>query len=207
MKLVCASANPDKAAEMELLLPDVELLARPSSVPDVVEDADTYIGNARLKAVAIAAAAGAPAVADDSGLEVDALDGAPGVHSARFSGPGATYSTNVDRLLRDLDGVPAERRAARFRCVVVVQWPDGREVDAEGVVEGRISSERRGETGFGYDPVFVPDEGDGRTFGEMTPDEKHALSHRGRALRALAKALAHLPDEQLGTGVAGDESR
>jgi XTP/dITP diphosphohydrolase len=103
--------------------------------------------------------------------------------------------------------VPSERRTARFRCVVVVQWPDGREVDAEGVVEGRISSERRGGTGFGYDPVFIPDEGDGRTFGEMTPDEKHALSHRGRALRALATALAHLPDEHLGSGVAGDQTR
>jgi XTP/dITP diphosphohydrolase len=175
-------------------------------VPDVVEDADTYLGNARLKATAIATAAGAPALADDSGLEVDALDGAPGVHSARFSGPGATYATNVDRLLRDLDGVPDQRRTARFRCVIVVQWPDGREVDVEGVVEGRIAFDRVGAGGFGYDPVFIPDEGDGRTFGEMTRDEKHALSHRGRALRALADVLAHLPDEYLGAAVTGDES-
>jgi XTP/dITP diphosphohydrolase len=207
MKLVCASANPDKVAEMTELLSGVDLLPRPSSVPDVVEDADTYLGNARLKAVAIADAAGAPAVSDDSGLEVDALDGAPGVHSARFAGPDATYAGNVDRLLRDLEGVPAERRTARFRCVVMVRWPDGREAVAEGVVEGRIATERRGVGGFGYDPVFIPDEGDGRSFGEMTPEEKHALSHRGRALRALAEALAHLPDEDLGTGVAGDQPR
>jgi XTP/dITP diphosphohydrolase len=206
MKLVCASANPDKVAEIAELLTGVQLLPRPSWVPDVVEDADTYVGNARLKAVAIADATGAPAVADDSGLEVDALDGAPGVHSARFSGADATYDTNVDRLLRDLDGVPAERRSARFRCVVMVRWPDGREVVAEGVVDGHIATERRGGGGFGYDPVFIPDESDGRTFGEMTPEEKHALSHRGRALRALAAALAHLPDEHLGAGVAGDQS-
>jgi XTP/dITP diphosphohydrolase len=207
MKLVCASANPDKVAEMTELLTGVDLLPRPSSVPDVVEDADTYLGNARLKAVAIADAAGAPAVSDDSGLEVDALDGAPGVHSARFSGADATYASNVDRLLRDLDGVPAERRTARFRCVVMVRWPDGREVVAEGVVEGHIATERRGSRGFGYDPVFIPNEGDGRTFSQMTIEEKHALSHRGRALRALAEALAHLPDENLGAGVAGDQSR
>jgi XTP/dITP diphosphohydrolase len=205
MKLVCASANPDKVAEMTELLAGVDLLPRPSSVPDVVEYADTYLGNARLKAVAIADAAGAPAVSDDSGLEVDALDGAPGVHSAYFAGPDATYASNVDRLLRDLDGVPAESRTARFRCVVMVRWPDGREVAAEGVVEGRIATERRGSRGFGYDPVFIPDEGDGRTFSQMTIEEKHALSHRGRALRALADALAHLPDEDLGTGVTGDQ--
>jgi XTP/dITP diphosphohydrolase len=173
----------------------------------VVEDADTYLGNARLKAVAIAGAAGAPAVADDSGLEVDALGGAPGVHSARFAGERATYADNVDRLLHDLAGVEAERRTARFRCVIVVRWPDGRELDVEGGVEGRIAPERRGPGGFGYDPVFIPDEGDGRTFGEMTPDEKHRLSHRGRALRALAAALAHLPDEHLGSGIAGDQAR
>ncbi len=105
-----------------------------------------------------------------------------------------------------LEGVADERRTARFRCVVMVRWPDGREVIAEGVVDGHIAHERRGEGGFGYDPVFIPDEGDGRTFGEMTPEEKHALSHRGRALRALAAVLAHLPDEHLGTRVAGDES-
>jgi XTP/dITP diphosphohydrolase len=206
MKLVCASANPDKAAEMAEQLTGVDLLPRPSSVPDIVEDADTYVGNARLKAVAIAAASGMAAVADDSGLEVDALDGAPGVHSARFAGADATYAGNVDRLLRAVDGVLPEGRTARFRCLVMVRWPDGREVVAEGVVDGHIATEPRGGGGFGYDPVFIPDEGDGRTFGEMTPDEKHALSHRGRALRALADALAHLPDENLGAGVAGDQS-
>jgi XTP/dITP diphosphohydrolase len=205
VKLVCASANPDKAAEMAELLTGVELLPRPASVPEVVEDADTYTGNARLKATAIAAVAHLPAIADDSGLEVDALGGAPGVHSSRFTGRDATYASNVDRLLRDLKGNAL--RTARFRCVVLVRWPDGREIIAEGVVNGRIASERRGGAGFGYDTVFIPDEGDGRTFAEMTRDEKHAVSHRGRALRGLAAELAHLPDEDLGPRVTGDQSR
>jgi XTP/dITP diphosphohydrolase len=185
---VCASANPHKAAEIvELLDGRIELLPRPADVPDVVEDADTLVGNARLKAAAIAAATGMPAVADDTGLEVDALDGRPGVRSARFAGPSATDADNRSLLLGSLEG--RTDRAARFRTVVVVRWPDGRELVAEGVCEGSIAEVERGERGFGYDPLFVPDEGDGRTFAEMTAAEKHAVSHRGRAPRHLALVL------------------
>jgi XTP/dITP diphosphohydrolase len=195
VRLVVASANPDKVAEIAAILEPagVELVARPASVPDVVEDADTLEGNARLKAVAIADAVGAAAVADDTGLEVDALDGAPGVFSARFAGDDASYADNVARLLSELERVEAtsaEARRARFRTVALVRWPDGRELSVEGTVEGHISTEVRGDRGFGYDPVFVPDGSEGRTFAEMTADDKHAISHRGRAFRALAAALA-----------------
>jgi XTP/dITP diphosphohydrolase len=131
-------------------------------------------------------------VADDTGFEVDALHGEPGVRAARYAGEDATYADNVARVLAELDRVgasrPAERRA-RFRTVALVRFPDGREVLAEGTVEGTVVGEPRGEGGFGYDPVFVPDEGDGRTFAELTADEKHAISHRGRAFRALADVL------------------
>jgi XTP/dITP diphosphohydrolase len=190
LTLVCASANPDKVVEIAALLGDqIELRPRPAGLPDVVEDEPTLEGNARLKAAAVAAAAGLPAVADDTGLEVDALGGAPGVFAARFAGEGATYADNVAKLLHDLDGVPPEQRTARFRAVALVRWPDGREVAAEGVCPGRIAAAARGARGFGYDPVFVPDEGDGRTFAEMSEDEKHRVSHRGRSIRGLLAAL------------------
>jgi len=193
VRLVLASANPHKAAEItEILLAaglDVETLPRPADVPEVVEDGLTLEDNARLKAVALCAATGLPAVADDTGLEVDALGGAPGVWSARYAGEDATYEDNVQKLLQELQGVPAERRTARFSTVALVRWPDGREVAAIGEVEGDIVEEARGAEGFGYDPVFRPVEGDGRTFAEMTPAEKHAVSHRGRAFRTLAEGL------------------
>jgi XTP/dITP diphosphohydrolase len=188
--LVLASANPDKAAEIADILGEaVELRPRPPDLPDVVEDGDTLLANARLKAVAVSEAVGLGAVADDTGLEVDALGGAPGVFTARFAGESATYADNVAKLLVELEGVPAEVRGARFRTVALARFPDGREVVAEGVVTGTIATEARGTEGFGYDPVFVPDEGDGRTFAEMSAGEKHAISHRGRAFRALAEAL------------------
>ena len=188
MQLVCASANPDKVAEIATILDSVvELLPRPGDVAAVVEDADTLDGNARLKAVAICDATGLPAVADDTGLEVAALDGAPGVHSARYAGEGASYADNRAKLLTELADVD-DRRAA-FRTCVLVRWPDGSEVVVNGVCTGTITTVERGERGFGYDSVFVPDDGDGRTFAEMTDDEKHALSHRGRALRNLLTAL------------------
>ena len=194
MRLVVASANPDKVAEIAAILEPagVELEPRPASVPDVVEDADTLEGNARLKAVAIVDAVGAAAVADDTGLEVDALGGAPGVRSARYAGEDATYADNVARLLAELARVGAdtpEARRARFRTVALVRWPDGTELAVEGVVEGHIAAGGRGDGGFGYDPVFVPEEGGGRTFSEMAAAEKHAISHRGRAFRMLAASL------------------
>jgi XTP/dITP diphosphohydrolase len=187
--LMCASANPDKVAEIsDLLSGVVELLPRPADVPDVVEDADTLIGNARLKAEAIAVATGRAAVADDTGLEVDALEGAPGVRSARYAGEHCSYADNRSKLLAALDGIVD--RSARFRTSVVVRWPDGREIAVDGVCEGRITEHEKGQRGFGYDAVFAPAQGDGRTFAEMTLAEKQAVSHRGRALRALLAELS-----------------
>jgi len=187
VRFVLASANPDKAREIAAILEGHELLPRPPEVPDVDETGDTLEENARLKAVALVEATGEAAVADDTGLEVVALDGAPGVYSARYAGEGATYADNVAKLLGALEGV--DDRRGRFRTVALARFPDGREVLAEGVVDGTIATEARGGAGFGYDPVFVPDEGDGRTFAEMTPQEKHAISHRGRAFRSLDALL------------------
>jgi XTP/dITP diphosphohydrolase len=187
LKLVLATANPDKAREIADALSGFDLVPRPDDVPEVDETAATLEGNARLKAEALCAATGEAAVADDTGLEVAALEGRPGVYSSRFAGPAATYADNVAKLLRDLGGV--EDRRARFRTVALARFPDGREVIAEGTVDGLIALAARGDEGFGYDPVFVPDDGDGRTFAEMTLAEKQALSHRGRAFRALAARL------------------
>jgi XTP/dITP diphosphohydrolase len=191
--VVLASANPKKAAEIAEILGDrIALVPRPPEVPDVVEDADTFEGNARLKAVALVEATGLVALADDSGLQVDALGGEPGVFSARYAGEGASDADNVGKLLAALSAVgavdPADR-TARFRAVLVLRRPDGAEVVSDGVVEGTIASAPRGEGGFGYDPVFVPTDGDGRTFGEMDAAAKHAISHRGRSLRALLDQL------------------
>jgi XTP/dITP diphosphohydrolase len=190
MRLVLATANPHKAEEIADVLGDrFELVPRPASVGEVDETGVTLVENARLKAVALCSATGQPAVADDTGLEVDALDGAPGVYSSRYAGPEATYAENCQKLLAALSGVPDDRRRARFVTVALVRWPDGREVMAEGEMAGVISSQARGENGFGYDPVFVPDGGDGRTYAEMSTEEKDKISHRGRAFRALADKL------------------
>jgi XTP/dITP diphosphohydrolase len=192
VKLVLATANPHKAAEIAALLPaHVEVLPRPPELGDVDETADTLEGNARLKAQAVARATGEAAVSDDTGLEVDALDGRPGVWAARYAGEHASYADNVAKLLGELDGV-ADRRAV-FRTVALVRFPDGAEVLAEGVLTGVIAEAPRGEGGFGYDPIFVPHGCDGRTYAEMTLEEKQAVSHRGRAFRALAQALASQP--------------
>jgi len=189
-RFVLATANPDKAVEIGAILGEgVELVPRPASVPEVEETGETLEENARLKARALVDATGMPALADDTGLEVDALGGRPGVHSSRFAGEGATYADNVAKLLEELQGVG--ERSARFRTVAVALWPDGREVVAEGRVEGRIADAGRGDNGFGYDPLFVP-EGETRSFAEMGAVEKNALSHRGRAFRALAERLLSL---------------
>ena len=189
--LVTATANPNKVAEIEAILGDaVDLLPRPAEVGDIVEDAPTLEGNARLKAVAICEATGQAAVADDTGLEVDALAGAPGVHSARYAGDDADAARNLAKLLAELADVPAPARTARFRTVALVRRPDGTEVVAHGVVEGTIIDTPRGQGGFGYDPVFVPTDGDGSTFAQMTDEAKNAISHRGRAFRALAAQLS-----------------
>ena len=188
LQLVCASANPDKVAEMAAILEGVvHLLPRPAHVPEVVEDSDTLMGNARLKASAICAATGAPAVSDDTGLFVDALGGEPGVYAARFAGENVTYADNRAKLLREL-GDTNERRA-RFVSVAMVVWPDGRELGVEGVCEGTIAFTELGDRGFGYDSVFIPDDGDGRSFAQMSEQEKNRISHRARSLAALLAAL------------------
>ena len=193
LHFVLATANPDKAREIIEVLrvagEGIEIELRDPSLPDVDETGATLEENARIKAQAICDATARPAIADDTGLEVDALGGAPGVHSARFAGEDATYADNVEMLLRRLDGVGGAARTARFSTVAIARWPDGREVAAIGTVEGTIATSPRGHGGFGYDPVFVPDECDGRTFGELSPAEKHAVSHRGRAFRTLAEGL------------------
>ena len=190
-KFVLSTANPDKAREIaEILGPGLVLLPRPPGVPDVDEAGSTLLENARLKAVALVEATGEAAIADDTGLEVDALGGAPGVYSSRYSGEQATYGDNVRKLLREMEGV-AEPRTALFRTVAIAVWPDGTEVVAEGIVDGVITTAPRGGGGFGYDPVFEPAGSGGRTFAEMEPEEKHSLSHRGRAFRALEEALSN----------------
>ena len=190
LRVACASANPHKVAEIvDLMGGVVDLVPRPSDLADVVEDADTLEGNARLKAVAVCVATELPALADDTGLEVDALDGAPGVITARFAGVGATDAQNRQKMLVDLSGTNATQRTARFRTVALLRFTDGRELVAHGVCEGVIAMKEMGERGFGYDSLFIPTDGDGRTFAQMTIDEKHELSHRGRAFRALAKLL------------------
>jgi XTP/dITP diphosphohydrolase len=191
VKFIVATFNRDKAAELHALLalPGVELAAL-ADWPGAVspeETGATLLENARIKAAA--AVTGLPAIADDTGLEVDALNGAPGVHAARYAGPDAKYADNVAKLLRELAGVPAERRTARFRTVCVAAWPDGTELCADGVLQGTITEVPRGTNGFGYDPVFVP-RGETRTYAELTDAEKNAISHRGRAVRWLRKLLA-----------------
>ena len=191
-RYVVATFNADKAAELHALLalPDVELFTLadwPGAVAPA-ETGDTLRANARIKALAAVALTGLPAIADDTGLEVDALQGAPGVHAARYAGPKATYAENVAKLLRELAGVPPERRTARFRTVCYAAWPDGMEMSADGVLAGTITEAPRGANGFGYDPVFVP-KGETRTYAELTDEEKNAISHRARAVRVLRKIL------------------
>ena len=190
-RLVVASKNPDKIIEIEAVLVREGLVAeivRGLSWPDVEETEPTLEGNALLKARAVAAATGLPALADDTGLEVAALGGEPGVHTARFAGPGASYQDNVEKMLAVLDGV--EDRSATFRSVVAVVWPGGTEATAEGRLDGTIARQARGKFGFGYDPVF---EVAGETLAEMGPEIKDTLSHRALALRALAELLRKIP--------------
>ena len=186
-RLAVASKNPDKIKEIEEVLGQIGLadeIVQGLDWPDVEETGETLEENALIKARAVVQATGLPAIADDTGLEVEALGGEPGVHTARFAGPDATYAENVALMLEVMEGV--SDRAARFRTVVSLVFPDGVEVVAEGSVEGVITKCRRGSNGFGYDPVF---EVEGRTLAEMTPEEKNQLSHRARAIRALGEAL------------------
>jgi XTP/dITP diphosphohydrolase len=191
MRIVCASANPHKVEEIARLLPSwVELVARPSDIGDIYEDAPTLEGNAIIKAVEIANHASEWAIADDTGLEVEALNGAPGVRSARFAGEHATDAENRVLLLTKLDGVT--NRSARFRTVVAVVSSKGDIHFVGGECTGTIAESERGDSGFGYDSLFIPAEGDGRTFAEMTGAEKDAVSHRGRALAQIPELLARI---------------
>lgn len=193
MKVVLASGNRGKVREIAALLAGTGIEILPQSdfdVPEADETGLTFVENAILKARNAAAHTGLPAIADDSGLEVDALDGAPGVHSARYAGPNATDAVNNARLLSNLAGVPEAARTARFRCLAIFlrHQNDPAPILAEGVWEGRILEVPRGEGGFGYDPVFfVP--ALGRTSAELAPEEKNRLSHRGQAIRVLAARL------------------
>jgi XTP/dITP diphosphohydrolase len=187
-EIVIASKNKGKIREIRQIYADLPVsIVEVPDLPDAVEDGATFAENARKKAVSAARHSGRWALADDSGLEVDALGGAPGIHSARWSGGGD--EANNDKLLAELAGVAAPARTARYRAVVAVADPDGRIVaEAEGVCEGLIGFERRGTGGFGYDPLFiVPPYG--RTMAELSPEVKNALSHRGQALRRLREPL------------------
>lgn len=192
MRFVVASMNPDKLRELEELLEGRMSLVGLRDFPGAsspVESGATLLDNARTKALAAVRFTGLPAIADDTGLEVDALGGRPGLLASRFAGPRASYAENVARLLAELSGVPAERRTARFRTACVACFPDGAEAVGEGVLEGRIAEQRRGQEGFGYDPVFeLPELG--RTLAELSPQEKSQRSHRARAVQALLVALA-----------------
>jgi len=191
MRIVCASANPHKVEELARLLPSwVELVPRPSDIGDIDEDAPTLEGNAIIKAVEIANHASEWAIADDTGLEVDALNGAPGVRSARFAGEQATDAENRALLIAKLDG--EANRSARFRTVVALVSSKGDIHFVGGECAGTIAESERGDSGFGYDSLFIPADGDGRTFAEMTGPEKDAVSHRGRALAQIPELLARI---------------
>ena len=194
MKAIFASRNRHKAEQAAILLPGIDLISIDAVAPDLQLEQpwNSFRENAFAKARAVVAVSGRPAIADDSGLEVDALGGAPGVFSARYAGEAATDKENNTKLVSALSGVTEDRRTCRYRCVAVMATPDGREFAAEGSCEGRIIDEGRGSLGFGYDPHFVP-VGEQRTMGEIPLEEKLAFSHRGRAFRGLAKCLGLTP--------------
>lgn len=182
-RLLLATGNAHKVEEIaEIVGPGWEVVAHD---PDVDETGTTFEANALLKARAVRDATGEVAVADDSGIAIDALGGAPGIHSARWT----EESDWIPRVLRELDGVAPAGRTCRYVCAAAVAWPDGTEHVVRGEVEGVVVDGPRGDGGFGYDPIVAPTEGDGRTFGEMTAEEKHVISHRARAFRALLPAL------------------
>jgi XTP/dITP diphosphohydrolase len=185
VRLLVATRNAHKVRELARLLPGIELDPLPDGVPTPPEDGDTYAANALIKARAAATATGRTAIADDSGIEAEALGGAPGVRTARFAGEHATDAENLAKLAAE---APAGS-GLRYVCVIAHVAPGGAEHTFEGTVGGTVAGEPRGEGGFGYDPLFVPDDGDGRTMAELSDAEKDAISHRGRAARALLEWL------------------
>jgi len=191
--VVIASRNSGKVAELRSWLVtwgivEVRGIAEFPGAPEAEEKGTSYRENAGEKAALGAAATGLPTLGEDSGLEVDALNGRPGVYSARYGGPGINDAGRVAKLLKELEGVPEEQRTAAFHAVAVLQWPDGRTLEGVGECRGRIAFNPRGSRGFGYDPVFI-DPDSGITFSEMSQEQKSELDHRGRALRALHAAL------------------
>jgi XTP/dITP diphosphohydrolase len=191
-ELVLATRNKDKGRELAALLGDlgivIRTLAEFPDAPEVIEDGETCEANAVKKAVAIARYTGLPAVADDTGLEVEALGGRPGVYAARYAGEDATYEDNWRKLLRELEGVPREKRLARFVTVAALAEPNGPVRTATGSLEGFIAEKPAGTEGFGYDPVFcVPELG--KTLAELSPEEKNRISHRGRAFAKVREIL------------------
>ncbi len=196
-RIALATKNEHKLVEITRICSDwpVEWVTvrdrDPGTFPDVDETGDTYLDNASLKARAVADALGIPALADDSGIEVDALGGRPGPRSARFAGPDATDERNLAELIRSIRGIPAAGLTARYRCVAASVAPGGEPVSAEGLCEGTLTTRPRGSGGFGYDPIFVPVGWD-RTMAELEPDEKDRISHRGRAFRALRALLSDI---------------
>lgn len=196
-RVAIASRNPGKIREILAICADWPVewdtaAGDDPGWPQIEETGATYLENALLKAHGVAGARGVPALADDSGIEVDALAGAPGPRSARYAGPGATDERNLATLISAMRGVPRSGRTARYRCIAAMAWPDGREVWAEGHCEGTLVSKPRGTGGFGYDPIFVPAGWD-RTMAELDPAEKDRISHRGRAFRALRELLEREP--------------
>jgi XTP/dITP diphosphohydrolase len=194
LKAIFASRNRHKAEQVQRLLVEMELVPLDEIAPnlELQEPFDTFEANALAKARVVAEATGQPAVADDSGLEVDALDGAPGVLSARYAGERASDSDNNKKLVAALKGIEPADRTARYRCVAVLVYPGGKELVAEGSCEGTITLEGKGDLGFGYDPHFIPTldgRTETRTMGEIPLEEKLMFSHRGRAFRALAEKL------------------
>ena len=194
MKLISATANQHKYKEMQQILSGkIELLPRPPEIPEIIEDAPDLQGNARLKAQGVMEATGKPAIADDTGLEVEVLNGEPGVLSARYAGPDARSEENIKKLLSELSDIPMVQRGARFRTVIVVLWPDETFITAQGIVSGKIALSPAGNLGFGYDSIFLPSEIPGKTFGEISDSEKNQISHRGRALKQIAQLLLSTP--------------
>ncbi|MCM1171825.1 MAG: XTP/dITP diphosphatase [Clostridium sp.] len=191
-RLIFATGNKDKMKEIRMILADTDyeiLSMKEAGIDvDIVEDGSTFEENAIIKAKAISKIAGCLVLADDSGLEVDAMDGAPGIYSARFEGVDTPYSVKNKIIMDKLEGLPKEERTARFVCAIAAAWPDGRVETRRGTIEGTIAHEPAGENGFGYDPIFfVPEYG--KTTAELDPEEKNKISHRGKALRMIKEVL------------------
>lgn len=193
MKLVIATKNQHKLKEIQQILkdlPEYELISLSDypNAPDVIEDQDSFVGNAGKKALELARYTGELTMADDSGLEVDALNGEPGVYSARYAGAGATYKQLCEKLLKNMENIPAPERTAQFKSVIAVASPEKVLFTVEGICPGKIIHEMRGEHGFGYDPVFLYEPAN-KTFAELSAEEKNEISHRARALKKLAEML------------------